>query len=48
MMKAGKRWFKLTMALVGALILNGVSSAQTFEVLVDDTGTAYAILGLEV
>ena len=47
-MGAKKNWFKLTLAIVGVLLLIGFSSAQAATVLTDSSGTAYAIRDLNV
>ena len=46
-MMARKNRIRMTVAIVGALMLIGVSGAQAFQVLQED-GVVYAILGLEI
>jgi len=48
MMIAKKARVKLTLAIVGALMLIGVSSAQAAPIVLHDNNVAYRILNLEV
>jgi hypothetical protein len=48
-MKAKRNWYKLTLAIVGALLLLGVSSAQAATVIFENgTSNATGILNLDI
>jgi hypothetical protein len=47
-MKAKRNWYKLTLAIVGALLLIGVSSAQAANVILDQNDNVIRVENLEL